>query len=452
MKRLVIFTISFVIILIPFFFETPPGLTEEGFKALSVFFVCVFWWITNVVPLMITSLLAIILFPILGLDSSSEVYAYFGNTAVFFLIGSFILSSAFKRSKLTLKIALGFSKNFGKSSKLLAVSFQYAATFLSFWMSSHAVVAIFLPIIAEIADEMEEVNDGQQLVKTLFLSTLWGATIGGNTTLLGGARGPLALAILNSATSKTVSFSQWTMAVFPITLFLSLITTLLILKITPKVDVKSVNIFLDNKAKELGKLTKKQIEIAFVMVIAIFMWIVFGNQLGLANIALAAVVVLFMLRLISWREVEEDVNWGVILMYGGAIVLGQMLNKTGVSNWLISITKLENLSPVLFITMIVVISIVLTEMMSNSAAVVILMQLALPLASKLNLPVEMIAVLIPVSTGFAFSLPMSSPSVALTLSTGYVELKDTVRYGLFFNLVSMISMIVFANIFWKFIF
>ena len=335
---------------------------------------------------------------------------------------------------------------------MLAVSFQYAATFLSFWMSSHAVVAIFLPIITEIADVAEDINDGQQLVKILFLSTLWGATIGGNTTLLGGARGPLALAILNSTTSKTVSFSQWTIAVFPITLFLSLITTLLILKITPKIDVKSISIFLDNKAKELGKLTKKQIEIAFVMVIAIFMWIVFGNQLGLANIALAAVVVLFMLKLISWREVEEDVNWGVILMYGGAIVLGQMLNKTGVSNWLISITKLENLSPVLFITVIVVISIVLTEMMSNSAAVVILMQLALPLASKLNLPVEMVAVLIPVSTGFAFLLPMSSPSVALTLSTGYVELKDTVRYGLFLNLVSMISMIFFINIFWKFIF
>jgi len=452
MKRNIIFTASFVVMILPFFLPPPAGLSVEGFKALSIFVVCITWWITNVVPLMITSLLAIVLFPVLGLGDSSSVYSYFGNTAVFFLIGSFILSSAFKRSQLTLKIALKIANRFGSTSKGLVLSFQYIATFLSLWMSSHAVVAMLIPIIVELAGAASKASGNERYSKLLFFSALWGATVGGNTTLLGSARAPLALAILNTTTFKSISFTHWMMAALPITVLLSFVVTLVLLKLTPDVDVENIKSVLRRKSERLGKLTKEQALVAVVMTGAIFMWIVFGSKLGLANIALGAVVALFMLKLITWREVEEDVNWGVILMYGGAIVLGQMLNKTGVSSWTVSLINPEVLSPLFFITMVVVAGVLLTEVMSNSAALVIMMQLALPLALELNLPPETVAVAASIATGFAFLLPMSSPSVALTLSTGYVELKDTLRYGIILNLASIPITVFVINTLWRFVF
>lgn len=104
--RIFIFVVSGIIILIPFLVSAPDGLSSSGFKVLAIFITCIIWWITNVVPLMITSLLAIVLLPLFGVDSSASVYAKFGNTAVFFVLGSFILASAFMRSGLSSRISL----------------------------------------------------------------------------------------------------------------------------------------------------------------------------------------------------------------------------------------------------------------------------------------------------------------------------------------------------------
>ena len=443
MKKKFILTLSLFILLSPFLFPPPKGLSEEGFKAFIVFVICILWWITNVVPIMITSLLAIVLFPLLGLSSSEEVYKYFGNTAVFFLVGSFILSSALRRTNITKKIAVEFVRKFGKDSKRLILSFLLVSYFLSLWMISHAVVAILLPIVLELADELED-----RFLKSLLLSILWGATLGGNTTLLGGGRAPLVFAMLQPYYKEGISFMRWMFYSFPITFSLLLISAFILLKITPKIDISLVEKLQENQIET----REKQFQVALIAIATIFLWIFAGERLGVANIAIGAVIALFLTNSITWKEVEEDVNWGVILMYGGAIVLGRMMNQTGVARWLVGLFRLSEIPQLFLVFVFFTSGVLLTEVMSNSAAAVILAQVSFPLIDSFGISPGALTVLISMSTGFAFMLPTGSPSVAMISSTGHITGKELVRYGMVMSFLSTVVTILVVEAYWKHIF
>jgi sodium-dependent dicarboxylate transporter 2/3/5 len=173
--------------------DAPKGLSHTGFKSLAVFIVCILWWVTNVIPLMITSLFAIVAFPLFNIADAHEVYPKFGNTAVFFLLGSFILAPAFKRSGLRLStlLSLVFIKAVGKSPLRMVISFQLLATFLAFWTTGHTVVAIL--ILLELGNSLSDEENGADLAKSLSLAVMWGAVIGSNATFLGGARTPCVI-------------------------------------------------------------------------------------------------------------------------------------------------------------------------------------------------------------------------------------------------------------------
>jgi sodium-dependent dicarboxylate transporter 2/3/5 len=452
-KRLIIFIVSGVILLLPLIIDAPEGLSQTGFRSLAVFAVCILWWVTNVIPLMITSLFAIVAFPLFNIADAHEVYPKFGNTAVFFLLGSFILASAFMRSGLSTRISLIFIKTVGKSPLKMVIAFQLLATFLAFWTTGHTVVAILIPILLELGNSLSDEQNGVELAKSLSLAVMWGAVIGSNATFLGGARAPLAVAILSESTGRTITFSQWLIATLPLVIVMTLVGVLILLKITPKkVDIKQSRTHLAKKVKNLGPTSRREKLIAGIMLLTIIAWFVFGNRAGLANIALIAVITLFFLKLTSWKEVEEDVNWGIILMYGGAIALGSTLSETGVSDWIMTMTGGLITSSIAFLVIIATLSIFFTETMSNSAVVAFMMPMAVATAIGLNASPEILALSITIPSGFAFMLPMSTPAVAMTLSTGYVEMKDTIKNGIILNITGLALTFMAIVFYWPIMF
>ncbi len=452
-KRLIIFIVSGVILLLPLIIDAPEGLSYTGFKSLAVFIVCILWWVTNVIPLMITSLFAIVAFPLFNIAEAHEVYPKFGNTAVFFLLGSFILASAFMRSGLSTRISLIFIKTVGKSPLKMVIAFQLLATFLAFWTTGHTVVAILIPILLELGNSLSDEQNGVELAKSLSLAVMWGAVIGSNATFLGGARAPLAVAILSESTGRIITFSQWLIATLPLVIVMTLVGALILLKITPKkVEIKQSRTHLAKKVKNLGPTSRREKLIAGIMLLTIIAWFVFGNRAGLANIALIAVITLFFLKLTSWKEVEEDVNWGIILMYGGAIALGSTLSETGVSDWIMTMTGGLITSSIAFLVIIATLSIFFTETMSNSAVVAFMMPMAVATAIGLNASPEILALSITIPSGFAFMLPMSTPAVAMTLSTGYVEMKDTIKNGIILNITGLALTFMAIVFYWPIMF
>jgi len=154
--------------------DTPAGLSPPGQRALAVFVVCVIYWVFNVLPLMITSLLAIALIPLTGVMSSEEAYALFGNSAVFFILGAFILAACMMKSGLSTRLSLVFLQRFGHSPRRLLLGIFLLNAFMSFWMSEHAVAAMNYPIVAEIVVVLRLRPFASSYGKGLFIALAWG--------------------------------------------------------------------------------------------------------------------------------------------------------------------------------------------------------------------------------------------------------------------------------------
>lgn len=433
------------------YIPTPEGLTDDGKKALAIFVLCVIFWISHVIPLMITSLLAIILFPLMGILPADKTYSLFGNQAVFFILGSFILASSVTRTGLSNRMALIFLKWFGHSPKILLLGVIALSAFLSFWMPEHAVAAMMFPIVVAISSSLELKPPESNYGKALFLGMAWGCVIGGVATFLGGARAPLAVGILLDTTGESIDFIKWALAALPMVITMLVVTYLLLIFLFPAEikDVKRARILLINRTTCIGRMKRNEWSIGILMVATIFSWICFGERFGLANIALAAVVIAFVFKLLRWKEVEEDVNWGLILMYGGAICLGFAMGKTGATQWLADITVSGSIqSPFVLIMMISLVAIFLTEAISNTAVVALLMPITIGIAIDFSIDPVITTLAVAVPSGLAFILPMGTPAVAIAHSSGFIKPGDAFKGGMILKIAAWILFNIFAYFYW----
>jgi sodium-dependent dicarboxylate transporter 2/3/5 len=431
---------------------TPPeGLDEKGLRALAVFALCVFYWLLEVVPVMITSLLAIVLLPTLGVMSGKEAYAQFGNEAVFFILGAFILAAAMMQSGLSARLALVILRRFGdRPTAMLRGIFLLNGT-MSFLMSEHAVAAMTFPIIVELVRALRLVPGRSQYGRALFLAMAWGTTIGGVATLLGGARAPLAIGILREVTGQSYSFTEWAVLNVPLALILLAVGWGL-LRAFFKVDLTDVSAAeraIEERLMRTGRVTLQEMIIAAVMAVTVAAWVLLGEEFGLATIALFAVVMLFAIRAVRWKDVEGYVNWGLILMYGGAICLGGALNRTGAATWLAQQTIAQwAIGPASLVAMISAAAILLTILMSNSAAVAVVMPVSLALAQQFGLDPRIMAPLVAIPAGLDFALPIGTPANAIAYSSGFLRIRDMAVPGLILTALSLLVFNLYAWLAW----
>ncbi|MFQ5645974.1 MAG: SLC13 family permease [bacterium] len=439
--RYLFIIVSLLIFLYIINLPTPSGLTPEGLKALGIFFLCVAFWITGVVPMVITSLMAIILFPLLGVLSADKTYALFGNKAVFFILGAFILASSLMRSGLSSRIALQVLKRWGQTPRSLLLSMLLLPAFLSFWMSANAVAAMMYPIVAEIAHSLKLSVTDNNYGTRLFLSMTWGCVIGGVATFLGGARAYLAVGIMYQLTGASIDFLTWSGYAIP-TVIVSLIAAHFILdhfipyRIT---DIKQAEEMLKEKNEQMGAISTKELFLGLLVLLTVFVWVFYGNRYGLANIALAAVIIAFIFKLMNWKEIEEDVNWGIFLMYGGAICLGFAMDRSGASAWLAQVVFggwAWGALPLL--ATLSLLSLFLTEAISNTAVVALLMPVVLQLGAFLAIDPRIITMAVAIPSGLAFILPMGTPAVAISYSSGYIKPRDLFLSGITIKLAAWI--------------
>jgi sodium-dependent dicarboxylate transporter 2/3/5 len=446
--------VSFVILLFIYLVPTPNGLSVEGKNALGIFVVAIILWTTSAIPLSVTGLLVIALLPLLNVMSSKEAFALFGNQAVFFIMGAFILAAAMMKTGLSKRAALLMLSKFDGTPRRLLFSVMFSSALLSFIMPEHAVAAMMFPVVATIADSLDLEPLNSKYGTLLFLSMAWGAIIGGVGTLLGGARNPLAIGLLEENSGVTISFFEWCIAIIPI-VFVMLAVGFITLNLFFKIDVhdvRSAKEVLERQLNRMGKMSIYEKKAGGILFFTVLAWIFFGHIIGLAEIAVLSGVSLFILNVISWDDVESNVNWGIILMYGGAISMGSALVTTGAVEW-IADTVLNNGYPNPFV-MLIIISLVakfLTEGVSNSAAVAILLPIGFSLGAVIDINPIAMTYMVAVPAGLAFILPMGTPANAIAYSSGYYEIKEILLPGLVLNLISWIVFILMALTYWPLI-
>jgi sodium-dependent dicarboxylate transporter 2/3/5 len=280
----------------------------------------------------------------------------------------------------------------------------------------------------------------------------WGCVVGGVATLLGGARNPLAIALLREKYNLTISFTGWMYAVFPIPVVLLGAVHLFVFRFfTPEIeDVRPARELIERKVLELGPMSGTEWRVLVITLGTILAWIILGHRVGLAPIGILGASTLFVTQAITWNDVERYVNWGVILMYGGAIALAAALEITGAARWIVTyVLGFLELSPFVLIAFVALISIALTEAMSNAAVVALVLPIAFELGDSVPGVSPMIMVFsVALPAGLAFSLPIGTPPNAIAYSARYHRIRDSVRVGVLLNLTAVGTFLLVARYYW----
>lgn len=431
---------------------TPEGLSPGGQRALAVMALCSLYWVTSVIPLAITGLLALALLSLTGALPTGDVFAAFGNSAVFFILGALILAGALMRSGLSTRLALVFLRRFGRSSRALLLAILFGGAFLSFWMPEHAVAALLLPIVSEVAEALNLVQRESRYGEGLFLALAWGTIIGGVSTFLGGARNVLAAAMLQERYGQTISFFDWMLAVVPIVLVLLVCSALMMAFFFSREKLGGVGTareVMEGRIGRMGRVSRSEKQVGVVMGLTILVWVLFNERIDLATMALLAAVVLFLLKVVDWKSVQGYVNWGIVLMYGGAIALGTALMQTGATEWL-AMTLMSQLevSPWAAAMVLVALAFVLTAVISNAAVVAMLLPVAFSIGEQFGLGAVLVVYLIAVPSGLDFCLPIGTPPNAIAYASGYVRSETMIRVGLVLSVVTWLVFTLMARFYW----
>jgi sodium-dependent dicarboxylate transporter 2/3/5 len=387
---------------------------------------------------------------------ASQAYSYFGNKAVFFILGVFILSAAMIACGLSTRISIWVMKHWSKTPGQLVTSTYCFAGISSCFMSEHAVAVILFPVIHEIVQSLNLKRDNSVFGKSLYFAMAWGCIIGGSMTVLGGGRVPLGVEMLEKATGgqETIGILQYTQLSFPLVLIM-FAGGWLALKIMFPPDIDNIDPArkaLQQKSLVMGQLTFQEKGIALVMGATLFCWFGYGDQLGIANIAIIAIVLLFVLNLITWKMVETHINWAIVLMYGGAICLGEVMSESGAALWLAQKLFLGRVeSGIGFLLVIALLSTLFTTCMSNSAVIAILLPTAISMSSTYGVHPTLATLSVVLPSNFAFILPIATPAAALAYSSRFLTLKEMAWTGSILSLLGLVCYFLLLQIYWPLI-
>lgn len=431
--------------------EPPAGLSVEGWRVIILFIVCVVLWIFQLIPLPITGLLAIAAQPLLGIASYREAYSTFAHPTVFFLLGVFILAGSFMKSGLSTRLAVKLLRGAGRNPRRLILQILVTCALMSFLMSEHAVAAMMFPIVLEFARALAFIPYGGSYGRLLFLAMAWGCVIGGIGTLLGGGRAPLAIGFLEEFTGRSIAFLEWTWMILPVVLFMLVIVYFVLTRFFP-VDVETVeavDVELNKKLESLGRVKPTQYVVSIIFGGAVIGWILLGRQVGMATVAMLAVMTLFVFSVVRWVDLEKYVNWGIILLYGGAIGLGTALHRSGAGDWLVQQFILPHMgSSIALVIAFALVAVIMTEAISNSAVVAVLMPIALTVAPTYDIDPRGMVYLIAAGSGLAYVLPVSTPAMAIAYSSGYYRLRDIALPAVLLHIISVTIMLLAAWLWW----
>jgi len=458
-------------------FFKPEDLSSEGIAVLATTLWVAVWWIFEVVPIAVTAMLPIILFPITGAMELSITTAAFGHKYVFLYIGGFILAIAIEKWNLHKRIALTVINIIGTSVSSIILGFMLATAFLSMWISNTATTVMMLPIgmaiILQLKDNPETKEDENAIFgKALMLSIAYSASIGGVATLIGTPPNLIFAGILEEQYNIEMTFSKWIIYGLPISIILLFICwkyiTTIAFKFTQK-DFPGGKAEIKRLLKNLGKISYEEKTVLIVFCATAFLWVTrsffiskFIPAIDDTIIAMASATVLFLLptkskkekKIIDWQSAVK-LPWGILLLFGGGLALAEGFKTTGLAEWIGGqITQFENLP--LFVLLFVLIFAVnfLTEITSNLATTAMLLPIIAPIALVLDVHPFTLMVGITVAASCAFMLPVATPPNAIVFGSGYLKIPDMMRVGIWMNLISIVLIAIITYyllpLFWDF--
>lgn len=341
-----------------------------------------------------------------------------------------------------------------KGRLFVAVLYLFLATaFLSMWMSNTATAAMMIPLSMTILSQLDRNEDHNTYVFVL-LGIAYSATIGGMGTLVGSPPNAIAASQLH------LGFADWLMYGTPVMLILfPLIIGWLYIVFKPKLGLRFAAEF------EKIHMTKQRVLTLVIFITVAILWIfggylnpIISQSLGLPKpigsfdsmVALSAAIVICVTGIASWKQVQENTEWGVLFLFGGGLTLSSVLTQSGASKIMADgiVFIIEGGHYYVMALIVAAFIVCLTEFTSNTASAALLVPIFISIAQALNMPPLGFAMIIGLGASCAFMMPVGTPPNAIVYSTGFVKQSEMIRVGKFIDLTCMLIIGTIAYLFW----
>ncbi|MFY0602813.1 MAG: DASS family sodium-coupled anion symporter [Flavobacteriaceae bacterium] len=449
--------------------------SEQGDAVIAVAIWMVLWWITEAVHIAVTALLPLILFPLLKVMAISDVGANYGSPIIFLFFGGFVLALALEKVNLHKRIALTIIRLTGTTPNKVILGFMMATAFMSMWISNTASTVVMLPIAISVIKLLIDDEDGftkgdRNFALSVMLGIAFSANAGGIATVIGTPPNSVLIGLLENEYNIEISFLKWMTVGLPFSILMVTCCYLVLVKwMFPCNDIQfstSANV-ISEELKKLGKISKEEKRVMTIFCSTVFLWItrtiinkIFpGLQLSDTIISLIGAVSLFAIPLhykkdsfiLKWKDTEK-LAWGILILFGGGLALAKGMASSGLVDVITESIQNGGFSPLVVVSLLIVLMLFMTELMSNVALVAVLAPVVAGIAIGLNIP--MLNVLIPVTmaSSCAFMLPMATPPNAIVFASGYVKVSQMVRAGVILNCIAIILLILYYQFVIPFIF
>ncbi len=457
-----------------FFVDLQPGKPEVTYTA-AIAFLMAFWWVSEALPIGITSFLPVVLFPALGVLDGQDISNAYINYVIFLFIGGFVMALAMEKWDLHKRIALKVLSIVGGSPFMILLGFMVSSAFLSMWMSNTATAMMMLPIAFSVTTALEEVHGEGKInsfASGLLLAIAYSCSIGGVATLVGTPPNLSFLRIFQIIFPEApeISFGQWITFAFPIAFMIFAFSLLFLYFVyKPKEKIEKLDkSFFKSRYKELGKVTLEQKRVFILFITLAILW-VFKSDLNLGfttipgwsnlfknpkfindgTVAIFIAILLFIIpsskkkeALVGWK-IMLKIPWHIVFLFGGGFALAKGFIDSGLSNYVGGLLAgAGSLSPTALVASLTGMMSLLTEFTSNTATTEMMLPIISGLATEIRVNPLLVMIPITLAASMAFMFPIATPPNAIVFGTGKLKMASMIKTGFFINFFAVIIIVV----------
>jgi len=437
----------------------PSGLSQQGWWIAAVGIWMAVWWMTEALPLAVTAILPLILFPLLGVRSIETTTPSYAHPLIFLFLGGFLLARAMHVWGLDTRVALKVVRFAGSSPRRLIAGIMAVTAFLSMWVSNTATAMVMLPIGVSIVKTFSEHPEehAEDIAPALLLSIAYAATIGGIGTIIGTPPNALFAAFMAESYAIEISFIRWMFIGVPLLLVLLPITWFVLTRLAFRVGGKEAIEAASAVSKKLALLppiSKGERLVASVMLLVAALWIfrpIISSafswlRLSDAGIAMTGALLLFLLPvdlkqgrfLLSWREAAA-IRWDVLILFGGGLALATAMSESDLANWIgDQLSGLRILPLSLLLLALGILIVFVGELASNTAMAAVFLPVAGATALRMGEPALLLTLPVALFATLGFMLPVATPPNAIVFGSGVVEIRHMLRAGVILDLVGIV--------------
>ena len=460
-------TIGLILIMLP----PPETMPLSAWHTAIAAILMAIWWCTEAVPVSVTAIVPLAIFPLLGIGDIKTVAAPYANPIIYLFMGGFVIALAVEKWDLHKRIALTILTSVGKSGPAIVGGFMLASAIISMWVMNTSTTLMLLPIgvsvVKIVSESADELNDTQKhnFQLAVLLGIAYSATIGGMATIVGTAPNAFFVGFMKENGFTEIGFGQFMLVGFPLTLVMLPLAWFAITHIVFPIKFSTSDATRNHLYKlraDLGLMSIAEKRVSVVFASAAFLWMTrpLLNMLSIfsglsdAGIAMIAATILFLIPsankndpyLMKW-ETMSKLPWGLLILFGGGLSLASSVAQTGLADWIgESLVVLGGAGTIVLVIVITTLIAFLTELTSNTATTGTFLPVVAALAIGINVDPLIFALPATLAASCAFMLPVATPPNGIVYGSGYIRIPEMVKAGFVLNIIGIVVLSILALI------